>query len=121
MVWLSDISPWTMAALGLGWLGVSGVFALALGKVLARTNEAAENEERALAYMHTELAKMSASSSPVDSSDDWLTGVAEGDDEQYAGRAASGTMFKPVVGEGLQTEAHEQSNQGNVAPFRRVR
>jgi hypothetical protein len=56
MVWLNDISAWTLVAFGLGWLGVSSVCALVLGRILARTSEAALNEERALEQAREALA-----------------------------------------------------------------
>jgi hypothetical protein len=121
MVWLSEISPWTWAAFGLGWVGVSGALALVLGKVLARTNEAAEQEELALerAKAARALSQPVAQYEPAVS--DWFSQAAAPDfDEEadeYAGRAQSGTMFKAIKVEGEQ----EESAAENVRPLRRAR
>jgi len=120
MAWLSEISPWTWAALGLSWVGVSGAVALVLGKVLARTNEAAEREE--LAFERAKLAKVMSEPAPqYDSSADWFSESAGPDlideNDPYAGRAASGTMFKAVKFEDEQ----EESPAENVRAIRRAR
>ncbi len=121
MAWLSEVSPWTWAALGLSWVGVSGALALVLGKVLARTNEAAEREE--LAFERAKLAQgMAQPAAQLDSGADWFSQSAGPDDpieedDAYAGRAASGTMFKAIKLEGEQDEPPAQ----NVHAIRRAR
>lgn len=114
MVWLNDISPWTLAAFGLSWLGVSGVCALALGKVLARGNDAAATEAQAVLRLESLGALKPAAETYREETGDWPhheelapDSFAEDaaydfdadadDDEAYAGRAASGTQFKPVL------------------------
>lgn len=113
MVWLNDISPWTFAAFGLGWFGVSGVCALALAKVLARSNDAAENEEQSLLRLETARALAPTPQSYREETADWphhepfdgLPGGIAEEDEEYSGRAASGTRFKPVRAGDDQDEA----------------
>ena len=118
MVWLSEISPWTWAAVGLGWVGVSGALALVLGKVLARTNEAAEREELALA--RAEAARsLSQPAQQFEPASDWFAQAACEDesDDDYAGRAASGTRFKPIHMEGEE----EQEPAAHVRSIRSAR
>jgi hypothetical protein len=124
MVWLNDISPWTLAAVGLGWFGVSGMFALVLGKVLARTNAAAENEERALQRAEHALGFKPEARLQHQATDDFFAGhVDAGDESVYTGRAASGTHFKAVLAEGEQRgeEQEAASGLGNVRQLRRAR
>jgi len=122
MVWLSEISPWTLAAVGLGWVGVSGALALVLGKVLARTNKAAENEEVALekARVAQTLSQPAVQFEPTN---DWFaqsSAMEDGDgadSDEYAGRAASGTHFKAVHPE----VEPKESAANNQQPLRRIR
>ncbi|MFT3926173.1 MAG: hypothetical protein QM778_26750 [Myxococcales bacterium] len=124
MVWLNEISPWTVAAFGLGWIGVSGALALVLGKVLARTNRAAENEELALERARAERAA-GTPAIQYEPTGDWLLDSASQDsfeeDEAYAGRAASGTRFKPVHDESDAGGAESEAARDNVRPLRNVR
>jgi hypothetical protein len=119
MVWLSEISPWTWAAFGLGWVGVSGALALVLGKVLARTNEAAEVEELALTRAQSGRT-LSQPAQQFEPTGDWFAQAATAADEpeeEYAGRAASGTRFKPIHLDGDEKQEPVQ----NVRAIRSVR
>jgi hypothetical protein len=120
MVWLSEISPWTWAALGLGWVGVSGALALVLGKVLARTNQAAEREELALA--RAEAARSVSQPAPqFEPTGDWFAQsslTAAEDEEAYAGRASSGTRFKPIDVEDEGTQERPAQNVRSLRSFR---
>ncbi len=123
MVWLNDISPWTFAAIGLGWLSVSGICALALGKVLGRASEVDAVGEQAALQAEARLLIRSPETYREDTADFLQPQAQEelADEDVYAGRAASGTRFKPVlVGE---EEGAEEEGAEEKAPqrLRRVR
>lgn len=87
---------------------------------MARTNEAAEVEELALerAQAGRSLSQPAPQFEPVG---DWFSQAASTDDDdlvdEYAGRAASGTRFKPVQLE----DDEEQEPVRNVRSIRGVR
>jgi hypothetical protein len=82
---------WTLATLGVCWLALSCVVALALGQIIRRSKTSAEPEQSStrvepsiqVARISQELAESRAQSQEQPSHD-------------YGSRAASGTRLKPV-------------------------
>lgn len=90
---------WTLATLGVCWLALSCVVALALGQIIKRSKARAEPEQSP--SLTRQPGQPSAGAEPARE----LIVTREQPSDDYGNHAASGTRLKPVVLEHEQAES----------------